>query len=62
MYSGLKTVLVLNAKCNLNENNSQEFWKTIGKIGVGNERQRNIPFEVEVNGQIIRDSKIVLET
>ena len=47
---------------NLNKNNTQEFWKTIGKIGVGNERRKRIPFEVEVNGRITRDNKTVLET
>ena len=47
---------------NLDKNNSQEFWKTIGKIGVGNERRKNIPFEVEINGQITRDNETVLDT
>ena len=37
------------------------FWKTIGKIGVGNERQKNIPLEVKVNGRITRDKVTVLK-
>ena len=47
---------------NLDRNNPQEFWKTIGKIGVGSERRKHIPFEVEVNGRITRDNETVLET
>ena len=45
----------------LDRNNSQEFWKTIGKIGVGNESRNNIPFEVEINGRVGRDRQTVLE-
>ena len=47
---------------NLDKNNSQEFWKTIGKIGVGNERRKHIPLEVEINGHITRDKETVLDT
>ena len=49
---------------NLNKYNTQEFWETIVKIGVGNERRKRIhvPFEVEVNGRITQDNKTVLET
>ena len=47
---------------NLDKNNSQEFWKTIGKIGVGNERRKHIPFEVEINVHIARDKETVLDT
>lgn len=28
------------------ENNGQEFWKTIGKIGVGHTKKKGIPMEV----------------
>lgn len=45
----------------LDRNNTQEFWKTIGKIGVGNERRKNIPFEVEIDGRVSRDRQTVLE-
>ena len=45
---------------NMEKNNSQDLWKTIGKIGVGNERRKNIPFEVEINGRITRDRETVL--
>ena len=47
---------------NLDKNNSQEFWKTIGKIGVGNEKRKHIPLEVEINGHITRDKETVLDT
>ena len=46
---------------NIEKLNSQDFWKTIGKIGVGNEQWKNIPFEVEVNGRITRDKVTVLK-
>ena len=42
----------------MEKHNTQDFWKTIGKIGVGNERRKNIPFEV--NGRITRDKETVL--
>ena len=29
--------------------NPKEFWRKIGKIGVGNERQNSIPLEVKLN-------------
>ena len=45
---------------NMEKHNTQDFWKTIGKIGVGNERRKIIPFEVEENGRITRDRETVL--
>ena len=30
----------------LNADNPREFWKEIGKIGIGTERQKQLPFEV----------------
>ena len=30
----------------LNADNPREFWKEIGKIGIGTERQKQVPFEV----------------
>ena len=44
----------------MEKHNTQDFWKTIGKIGVGNERRKIIPFEVEVNGRFTRDKETVL--
>lgn len=44
----------------MEKGSSQDFWKTIGKIGVGNERRKNIPFETEINGRITRDRESVL--
>ena len=29
-----------------NADNPREFWKEIGKIGIGTERQKQVPFEV----------------
>ena len=42
--------------------NPKEFWRKIGKIGVGAERQRNIPMEIKLNdGSVCTDRKIVLD-
>ena len=42
--------------------NPKEFWRKIGKIGVGAERQRKIPMEVILSdGSISTDNKIVLD-
>lgn len=41
--------------------NSDIFWKTIGKTGIGNERNNVIPMEiVEENGEILRSKEDVL--
>ena len=40
----------------LDRNSSQVFWRTIGKFGVGNERRKNIPLEVD--GRVSRDRQI----
>ena len=40
----------------------QEFWKQIGKIGVGRERQDQIPVEIILPcGSISSDAEVVLE-
>jgi len=45
----------------LEKPNSRDFWKQIGKIGISNERQNTIPFEVlGEDGDIITDKKDVL--
>ena len=44
------------------ENNTQ-FWREIGKIGIGNERRKNIPLEVVLpDGSISSDTATVLQT
>ena len=41
--------------------NPKEFWRKIGKIGVGAERQRNIPMEIKLNdGSVCTDRETVL--
>ena len=40
--------------------NPKEFWRKIGKIGVGNERQSGIPMEVKLNDGSISCSKSVV--
>lgn len=43
--------------------NPTEYWRTIGKIGVGAERQRKTHMEVVLSdGSISTDHKIVLNT
>ncbi|XP_053402567.1 uncharacterized protein LOC128557926 [Mercenaria mercenaria] len=42
--------------------NSRMFWKSIGNIGIGNERLKSIPFEVKLSdGSISTDPEIVLK-
>ena len=42
----------------MDSENHQEFWKKIGKIGTGKERQKNIPMEVILPyGDISSDTK-----
>ena len=44
------------------ENNPNDFWKTIGRTGVRDNRKREIPMEiVNDNGEIITDSNAVLK-
>jgi hypothetical protein len=46
----------------LEKPNSRDFWKQIGKIGISNERQNTILFEVlGEDGDIITDKKDVLD-
>ena len=46
----------------LEKPNSRDFWKQIGKIGIPNERQKTIPFEVfGEDGDIKTDKKDVLD-
>ena len=45
----------------LSDTDSKQFWRKIGKIGIGNQRQSNIPNEVTLDdGSIIDNSDIVL--
>ena len=47
---------------NINDNNPKEFWKRIGKTGIGNERQRTIPNEiVQDDGTICNNLDMVLD-
>ena len=44
------------------DEDSNEFWKTIGKIGISNCQNKKIPMEViSVDGQILNDTNAVLE-
>ena len=46
----------------LDSTNHQDFWKKIGKIGVGKERQNQIPMEVILPcGSISSDTAVILE-
>ncbi|MEW8546023.1 MAG: reverse transcriptase family protein [Candidatus Thiodiazotropha sp.] len=48
---------------NLVTENNQQFWKEIGKIGIGKERRKVIPMEViSSDGSINGDKSVVLET
>jgi hypothetical protein len=43
------------------ENNHEQFWKNIGKIGIFNERNKSIPMQIVLdNGAISDDVKMVL--
>jgi hypothetical protein len=43
--------------------NPKEFWKTVGKVGVGEKRNARIPMEVtDADGNIVCDHETVLET
>ncbi len=45
----------------LHGNNSKEFWKFIGRIGVGSERNSHVPCEVCLpDGSVSREYKVVL--
>ncbi len=45
----------------LHGNNSKEFWKFIGRIGVGSDRNSHIPWEVCLpDGSVSREHKVVL--
>ena len=48
---------------NLEEKNPREFWREIGKIGVGNERFKHISSEVKTrDGIVSKDPNVVLDT
>lgn len=34
------------------DNKSNDFWKSMGKVGIGSERTQNIPIEVQQNGKL----------
>ena len=47
---------------NLDTSNSKDFWKRIGKIGVGKERQNQISIEVILSsGEVSCNTKVILE-
>ncbi|VDI66508.1 Hypothetical predicted protein [Mytilus galloprovincialis] len=47
--------------CAVQNGNPREFWKKIGRIGVGNERQKNIPMEVlHDDDSMCTDTDVVL--
>ena len=42
--------------------NQNSFWKKMGKVGIGQERKKNIPFEILLeDGTVCRDADIVLQ-
>jgi hypothetical protein len=46
---------------NIQNKDPREFWKNIGKIGVGSERQKSIPMEVVLeDGSICTDTDIII--
>lgn len=46
----------------ITDTDNKEFWKSIGRIGVGGERKKNIPMEVTLeNGNVSRDINVVLD-
>lgn len=46
----------------LNSANQRDFWKSIGKIGIGIDRKRKIPLEVvDDDGNVTMDKKAVLD-
>ena len=45
----------------LHQNESKEFWKTIGRVGVGAERPK-IPWEVCIDGSVVSTPQVVLDT
>ena len=45
---------------NLDTSNSKDFWKRIGKIGVGKERPNQIPMEVILpSGEVSCNTKVI---
>ena len=46
---------------NIQNKDPREFWKNIGKIDVGSERQKSIPMEVVLkDGSICTDTDIII--
>ncbi|XP_071102383.1 uncharacterized protein [Haliotis cracherodii] len=43
-----------------NNKDSRSFWKTIGKIGIAEDRVKNIPWEIEQDGAVLTDRSSVL--
>ena len=51
----------LNIQGQLQNHNQTEFWRSIGKVGMANERRLDIPWEVvDHEGHVQRDKKAVL--
>ena len=51
-----------NLEDKLNGTNKSDFWKTIGRIGMANERNKGIPCEiVDDNGNVVTDKRVVIE-
>ncbi len=46
----------------LQQENSKEFWKYVGNIGIGSERHSKVPWQVIMtDGSIIKDKRVVLD-
>ena len=53
---------VIDLQHKLDKPNSRDFWRDIGKIGIGNDRKPVIPLEViDDSGTVIRDTQLVLD-
>ena len=45
----------------IHRNNKKEFWREIGKIGIGDERVKSIPFEIVMpDGSVCNDHSVVM--
>ena len=51
-----------NEMVNAAENNPTDFWKTIGRAGVRNNRKNDIPMEIiNDNGEVVKDRNLVFD-
>ncbi|CAC5406790.1 unnamed protein product [Mytilus coruscus] len=49
-----QTLVPLPGRVNFNDNDPKQFWRRIGKVGKGNERQMSIPIEVTLDDRIFQ--------